>query len=219
MLTELADGLVTLYPHGRITMAVDGGPGVPVGEFADDLATLLRYRGHTVFRAHLDDFHAPAQRRHLRGRYSAEGYLDFSFDESLLRRVLVEPFRLGGSTGFQLAGFDLARNQPYEARWVTAPEDAILIVDGSVLLLPSLRGLWHGSVWLDAPQNSDAAEAISLAPVSYAPVAVPEVSAGVRRNAEANTLYRERVLPGQTAQSAIDISDPAHPRRVLSDFC
>ena len=55
------------------------------------------------------------------------------YDYATFRRVLIDPFRDGtqtsGATGFQLAAFDVARDSVIESQWVTAPRDAVLVVE------------------------------------------------------------------------------------------
>ncbi|MGN7800614.1 hypothetical protein [Leifsonia sp. 22587] len=136
------------YRAGRVIVAVDGGgPGGGMA-FADDLAAVFRESGADTFRASLDGFHTPRAYRTRLGRESAESYYRDGYDESTLRRVLLDPFRLGGSAGFQLSAFDEARDQPVESRWLTAGQDAVLVVDGEFVLRPSLRGSWNASILL-----------------------------------------------------------------------
>ena len=137
VLRELATELLHNYGRGRVLVAVDAAPGTPTAGFADELAEALREQGHAAFRASTADFARPR----------AEGG---GLDESLLRRVLVEPFRLGGSTGWQPAAWDAAADRAVEASWVTGPADAILVVDGAELDADALRGAWHASLWLAA---------------------------------------------------------------------
>src|SRR5688572_2573746 len=124
---ELLESLVAEYAHhyakGRTALAVDGPDGAGKTRFADDLALAFERAGYTVFRASVDDFHQPREHRYRTGRYSPEGYYRDAFDYSVLRRVLLEPFRMGGSTGFQLRGFDLERDVPAESAWMTGPAD------------------------------------------------------------------------------------------------
>jgi hypothetical protein len=61
---------------GRRLVAVEGATDGPAGDFADDLATVLRERGQTVLRRSLGDV-----------------------DEVTLRRDTVEPFRRGTLPG------------------------------------------------------------------------------------------------------------------------
>ncbi|MEO8528303.1 MAG: uridine kinase, partial [Pseudolysinimonas sp.] len=141
---EVLESLVAEFAHnyakGRTTLAVDGPDGAGKTRFADDLALAFRRVGFEVFRASVDNFHRPRALRYVAGRFSPEGYYRDAFDYSLFRRVLLEPFRMAGSTGFVLAGFDLARDAAIEPVWTTGEADAILLVDGVFLNRPELHG-------------------------------------------------------------------------------
>ncbi|HWH97480.1 MAG TPA: uridine kinase [Pseudolysinimonas sp.] len=215
---DLLESLVAEYAHhyakGRTTLAVDGPDGAGKTRFADDLALAFERAGFTVFRASVDDFHRPREYRYRDGRYSAEGYYRDAFDYSVLRRTLLEPFRMGGSTGFQLRGFDLDRDVPVESAWVTAPADAILIVDGVFLNRVELRGAWNYSIWLDA----DAA--VRLARMVERDGADPNPKAeSNRRYSEAHRLYVRDAHPNTTASAIVDNTDPDAPVRRFTDYC
>ncbi|NUU05739.1 hypothetical protein [Leifsonia sp. C5G2] len=140
-------------PAGRVVVAVDGGRIGGTG-FADDLAAVFREAGADTFRASLAGFHTSRAYRTRLGPETPEGYYRDAYDLVALRRVLLDPFRLGGSAGFQTASFDEARDQPVEARWLTAGPDAVLVVDGEFPLRPALRGDWNASVLLvNVPQT------------------------------------------------------------------
>ena len=190
-LDSLADEFLHNYAKGRTLLAVDGIDGAGKTTFADALAERVGRGGHAVFRASIDDFHRPKAERYARGADSPQGvYLD-SFDYALFRRVLVEPFRMGGSAGFVTAGWDLERDVPVEMEWTTGPQDATLIVDGIFLNRLELSGLWNWSVWLEVPQKPSAGQ----------------------------KLYLAEADPRSRASAIIDNSDPEHPRRVFTDSC
>ena len=128
------------------------------------------------------------------GDDTAERYYRYGFDYSLLRRVLVEPFRLGGSTGFVTKAFDPQRGIQVLPKWETGPIDATLIIDGRFINRPELRGLWNYSVFLDS-----------------APVDGPD--------GDADRLYFAEASPRTQATAIIDNSTPATPRRVFADSC
>jgi uridine kinase len=200
VLAALSADILHNYGKGRTIVAVDGVDVADTADFADALAGALRLAGTTVFRASIEGFHRPRAERHARGRDSAEGRYRDSYDYPTFRRTLVEPFRMGGSTGFVPAAFDVERDAQVEPTWLTGPADAVLIVDGVFLNRPELRGLWNYSVWLDSGD---------LAPR-------PEESA---REAGARALYAAESRPRTTATAIIDNSDVEHPRRVFADSC
>ena len=145
----------------------------------------------------MSGFHRPRAERYVRGVDSAEGYYVDSFDYELFRRVLVEPFKLGGSTGFVTSAYDVARDIPVEMSWQTGPQDATLVVDGVFLNRPELRGLWNFSLWLEVDRDTSAE---------------PRVIG-------ADRLYVAQANPRTRATAIVDNSDPEHPRRVFADSC
>jgi len=215
---SLRDEVRHNYPAGRVILAVDGVDGAGKTMFADGFAEAFAEDGTAVYRASIDDFHRPRAERYARGRTSPEGFYRDSFDYPTFRRVLVDPFRDGaqtaGSTGFQLSAFDVTRDAPVDAQWVTAPRDAVLIIDGIFLNRPELRGLWDWSVWLDVPFD-----------VTYARMAERDgcdpdpLAESNRRYYEGQFLYLRDAQPKTAASVIVDNTDPAHPRRVYQDFC
>ncbi|QIG38167.1 uridine kinase [Microbacterium sp. 4R-513] len=213
---ELRDEVRRQYRAGRVIVAVDGRDGAGKTIFADGLAAAFAEDGSAVFRATIDDFHRPRAERYRRGRTSPEGFYRDSYDYATFRRVLIDPFRDGrqtaGTTGFQLSAFDLARDSPVASSWVTAPRDAVLIVDGIFLHRPELRGLWDWSVWLDVPidvayrrmAERDGGDPDFLAPANA-------------RYREGQELYQRDADPRRAASAIVDNIDLAHPRRVHED--
>ncbi len=209
VLDALASEIVTLYGSGRVVVAIDGIDGAGTTHFADDLATTLVATGRSVFRASLDDFHRSRAERHARGADSPEGYYRDSFDYSTFRRVLLEPFRLGGSTAFVTAAFDHRRDAAIPAKWRTGPQDAILIVDGVFLLRPELAGLWNFTVWIDVPREIAEQRMIDRdGPIEDA-----------QRYRGGQELYLAEAKPRAAASAIIDNRDFEHPRRVHADSC
>ncbi len=145
-LRELVGEIAHNYGHGRTIVAVDGSSSTSA--FADDLAAVFGEAGHDAFRASIGDFHRSRAERTRLGEETPERYYAGAYDYGTLRRVLIDPFRMAGSTGFQTAAFDERRDAPVESRWETAQADAILIVDGEFLLRPELRGGWNYAIEL-----------------------------------------------------------------------
>jgi uridine kinase len=181
----LASEILHNYGHGRAIIAVDGRSGSGMHQFGEDLAAALKGGSHAVFQASIDDFRRP---RALR----AGGLYTDGYDYSLLRRVLIDPFRTAGSTGFALTGFDADRDEPvFQPKWKSAGADAVLIVDGVFLNRPELSGIWNYSIWLEDPSIED----------------------------EFDTAYLTAENPSSRATAIYDNSDPEHPRRIFADSC
>ena len=206
VIDALTDEFLHNYSLGRTLIAVDGYEGSGNAQFADELAERLGRGSHAVFRASIDRFHLPRAERYANGD-SADSFYNSSFDYELFRRVLIEPFKLGGSTGFVTEAYDVARDAPIMMQWQTAPQDATLIVDGAFLNRPELRGLWNYSIWLDTD----------------------EVVASGRLRAEggqlsarypgAQALYLAEANPRARATAIVDNTIEDAPRRIFADSC
>src|SRR3954466_2967783 len=99
-LRDLAGEILHNYGRGRTIVAIDGPVRSGKTEFGDDLAAVFTERGHPVFRASLEQFHRSRAEQDAFGPDPPDRYYGYGFDYSLLRRVLIEPFRMAGSTGF-----------------------------------------------------------------------------------------------------------------------
>lgn len=198
------------YPRGRVVVGIDGAPGSGTAFFADGLADVFREAGRAAVRASMRDFHAPRAVR--RRDESGAGYYRDSYDYVTLRRALIDPFRLGGSTGFQTAAFDLARDAPVTSSWTTGPADLVLLVDGEFLLRPAIAGVWNATVFLDVD-----------AVTRYRRLAAPEgrnpdpAAPSNARYVNATELYRAEASPEFAASIAVDNTDEELPLRLYPD--
>ncbi len=189
-LRALADEILQQYGRGRMIVAIDGPLASGKTRFGDDLGEVLAERDHAVFRASMEGFHRSRAAQAEFGDDTPARYFRYGFDESALRRVLVEPFRLGGSTAFVTRVLDPARDAWVEPKWLTGPDDAILVLDGRFVLRERLAGLWDFRIALDGDPVDPADE------LAYA---------------ESD--------PRVVASAVIDDTDPEHPRRRFFDSC
>ena len=213
-LRELVGEIAHNYGHGRVIVAIDGIDGAGKTSFGDDLAAVFREAGHDAFRASMEDFHRSRAERYRDGRESPESFYRDSFDYGTFRRVLIDPFRMAGSTGFQTAAWDVRRDAPTLTRWITGQPDGVLIVDGVFLNRPELRGIWNYSILLEVPWD-----------VAYTRLAErdardpnPDAFANARYR-EGQELYFAEADPRQYASALVDNTDPAHPKRIFADSC
>ena len=207
-LRELATEILGVYGLGRTVVAVDGTDARNRAAFADDLAAVFDELEHPVFRASLRDFrHSRAEQARF-GAESPERLLRYLYDFSLLRRVLLDPFRLGGSTGFVTRAFDADRDTWVQPTWLTGPPDATLILDGEYLNRKELRDLWSYSVLVETEGDA----------VRFGP-GVDDDADPVNEHVVADRLYRGAVRPRSRATAVVDLSNPEDPRRVFLDSC
>jgi len=189
-LRSIADEILQHHGRGRMIVAIDGPLQSGKTAFGDDLAAVLEERDHAVFRASMEGFHRSREAQAVFGPDTPERYSRYGFDESALRRALVEPFRLGGSTAFVTRVWDPTRDAWVEPKWITGPEDAILVIDGRFLLRQRLADLWDLRIALDGD---------------------PVDPADVIAYAEGD--------PRAVASVVVDNRDPEHPmRRFLNGF-
>lgn len=212
--TRLTELMLRRNPSGRRLVAVEGRDGTGKTHFADALQVAFARAGVEAFRASVDDFHRPQAFRYRQGRDSPKGYYEDAFDTELLDRVLLQPFRMGGSTGFQTAAFDLHRDAPVEMVWESAGPDAVLIVDGVFLQRPALAGKWHAVVYLDATDR------VRGERMRARDGAHPDVNhASHTRYREAHDLYEQQSAPGRKAAFIVDNTDWRKPIQAFADSC
>ncbi|TFD08861.1 MULTISPECIES: hypothetical protein [unclassified Cryobacterium] len=189
-LRTLAAEILHNYGRGRTIIAIDGTDAAARATFADDLAAVFREQERHVFRASLRYFqHSRAEQERL-APDTPDRLYRVGYDYSALRRALVEPFRMGGSTGFVTEEFDPDRDAWIQPTWQTAPADATLIIDGDYINRPELHGLWLFSVLLEGERGS-----------------------------EPQTRYLAEVHPRDIVSAVVDETNPQAPRRVLTDRC
>ena len=189
-LRTLATEILHLNGHGRVIVAVDGAEAAGRAAFADDLAAVIDEAGVPSFRASLRYFQRSREDAAQFGADTPERLFRHGYDYSALRRVLLEPFRLGGSTGFVTQVLDPDRDTWIEPTWTTAPADAVLVIDGEFINRAELRDGWNYRIFLEGETTS-----------------------------AADYLYQKEERPRQLASAVIDISAPNAPQRVFSDSC
>lgn len=131
-----------------LRVAIDGRTAAGKTTLSDELAALINRRGQPVIRASIDGFHRPKVERYARGRYSAEGYYYDARDHSAIMRLLLAPLGPHGSRLYRITSFDLEKDQPVVQDPLCAPDNAVLIVDGTFLQRPELRDGWDLTIFV-----------------------------------------------------------------------
>lgn len=171
-------------PH-PLRVAIDGVDAAGKTTLADELAAYLTSKDRCIIRASLDDFHNPASIRYAQGALSAEGFYQDSYNYKGLIENLLNPLGPDGSRAFRTAVFDLKNDRQMTKPEKTAPEDAILILDGIFLLRPDLISYWDLTIYLDVHFRNSSARGIA------------RDSRYLGSIDEAQKKYQARYVPGQ----------------------
>src|ERR1700722_4353324 len=150
LLDRLAGAVESVTTSHPLRVAVDGSPAAGKTTLADELALVLRSRGREVIRASAESFHRPREQRYRRGEFSPEANYHDSFDYDALRQVLLDPLGPDGDRRYQQAVYDLNTDTAVSPPVMTAPADAVLLLDGVFLLRPELAGRWDLSIFVSA---------------------------------------------------------------------
>jgi hypothetical protein len=196
LVDRLADVLAADGRAGRLRVAVDG-PRVAAGAaLAADLVGPLRTRGRPALRVSAWDFLRPASLRFELGRDDPDGFYDSWFDVSALGREVLGPLGDGGTGEHPLALWDPVADRAMRAARVSAPVDAVLLLDGPFLLRPELAWGFDSTIHL------------ALSPAARRR-RVP--AADARRELPAYDRYDAEVAPVETADLVVRLDDPARP--------
>jgi len=207
LLVGLAGRILALPEDAPRTVAIDGMSGSGKTTLAVELAAIVTGAGRTVVAVPYDGFHHPRERRHRRGRLSAEGYLEDSFDAASLRSHVLDPLALGADV--RPAAYDLAADQPVDAEPVPVRPGTVVLVEGSFLLSPEVADRWDLAVLVVA----DPAAVLERALVRDAGLGTPAQvrERYVRRYLAAWSLHEERHDPWSRADVVVDLTDPRRP--------
>jgi hypothetical protein len=140
---------------------------------------------------HADDFLRPASLRFEHGRHDPDAYLEDRLDVGALGREVLDPFAARGR--YLPSLWDEVADRSTRAAVVDAPERAVLVLDGSLLL----------GRWLDA----DLAVHLTVRPATLERRTLPED----RWTLPAFARYEEETDPTQLADVVVHVDDPRHP--------
>jgi uridine kinase len=214
VLEQLCASILAVEIARPLRLAIDGRTASGKTTFADELAALVEARGRKPIRTSIDGFHRPRAERYARGRYSAEGYYLDARDLAAIRSLLLAPLGPGGDRRYRTASFDLETDRPVEQIPMTASRDSVLIVDGTFLQRPELRGHFDLAVFLDTSESISEnrgmlRDAERLGGMDEARRLYAE------RYRLALHFYEEACQPSQLADAVVNNDDLDHPRIVV----
>ncbi|HEY4332622.1 MAG TPA: hypothetical protein VGM78_08635 [Ilumatobacteraceae bacterium] len=211
VLETVAADLAAIDVDHPLRVAVDGITAAGKTTFANGLGAIVAALGRDVIRISMDGFHNPRALRYRQGRGSPDGYYEDAYDFAALRQSVLEPLGDDGDRRYRTAIIDLAADVPVSEADTAAPVDAVLIVDGSFLQKPVLRGAWDVVVYLRA--SFGAAERRGAARDAPAFGGEEAAVAALRsRYHAAQRRYIAECAPELNADIVIDVEDPSSPR-------
>ncbi len=146
MLGRIADHLIA---QGRpLRVAVDGITASGKTTLARELTAAVAGRGRSAAHLSMDGFHHPRAIRHRQGRDSADGYYADAYDFASFQHLVLEPLGPGGDRKYRERIIDLRSDTPIDGPPVEAPEDLVLVVDGSFL---QRELTWDEVIFVDTP--------------------------------------------------------------------
>src|SRR5271169_2054688 len=161
-LIESVADTVSAVSRSRVRVAIDGRTGAGKTSFGHELASALRRLGRPTLRASLDDFKHPWRDARERGydRVTGEGYYRNAYDFRSAVDLLLVPAGPGGSGEVVLCAHDPLTGADHRATFVTASDDAVLIVDSVFALRPEYDAYWDFRIWLEVESQVAVARGI-----------------------------------------------------------
>jgi hypothetical protein len=176
-----------------LRVAIDGHPAAGTADLADALVDPLRLLGHPVLRVSGEWFLRPASIRLERGRTDPDSYYDDWLDVAALRREVLDPLGPGGSGRYLPTLWDPGTDRSTRASYVAAPPNAVLVLDGTLLL-------GHG-----LPLDLSVHLRLSAGARSR------RVASDSRWALPAYDRYEREVDPERVADVLVRVDDPRHP--------
>ncbi|MCC2320983.1 AAA family ATPase [Cellulomonas xiejunii] len=194
----VVDRLTAAVPRGRRALvAVDGVGASGKTTFTARLAAAVR--GRPVVVLHADDFFHPSAVRHARGRWSPEGFWQDAYDYGSLVALALAPLHPDGDGWYSPASFDRVADRVAPAATVRAPDDALVLVEGTFLHRDELREHWDWSVYLHVPFEVAARRMVARDGVDPDPEHGP-----LARYAGAQRRYFAAAAPWRRASLVVD---------------
>jgi uridine kinase len=216
MLERLADLIVAVERPHPVRVAIDGRGGAGKSTLADELVAPIERRGRPAIRAEVDDFYRLEVDKHSRARLTAQAFYD-AYDHAALRRRLLDPLGPGGSRRYRRRWHDGWNEGEIDEPERTAPDDAVLLVDGVFLLRPELAGFWDVRIFVDVDAEQGLARGVERdlvfeAPETRAAGRERRIRVWRERYLPADDAYQRDVQPTILADAVVDNRDPAAPR-------
>jgi uridine kinase len=206
LLDEIATQLPESVDGACVLVGVDGPDGSGKTIFADELASVVGAHDRPVLRISLDDFHNPREIRHRRGRDSPVGFWLDSYNYPRFIADVLDPLSPTGDRRYRPIAHNLQTDAVLDPPWRSAPERAVVIIDGLFLHRDGLADRWAFSIFLDVAFH------VAVARMAARDGTVPDPDhPSMRRYVDAQRIYFSECSPKARATVVVDNADVTEP--------
>lgn len=210
VLAQVAASVCALDLGHPTRVAVDGITAAGKTSLAAELAEAVEHLGRPAATVTMDGYHHQRARRYRQGRRSAAGYFEDAFDCSALVTHVLVPLGPSGDHRYRARIHDLVSDCLIDEPPITAPVDAVIIVDGCFLQRQELAPHWDFRIFVDSPFETARARGIQRDAELFGGVPLAEELYEVRYE-PACRLYLESAQPMRTADVIVDNDDLERP--------
>jgi uridine kinase len=212
---RIAAMVVRVAPEHPTRVAVDGITASGKSTLAAELAAAVGALGRPVAHLSMDGFHHLRAYRRRRGAMSADGYYEDAYELAALRGRVLLPLGPGGDRRYVSRAMDLPTDRVVTEEPRLAPEDLVLVVDGTFLQRPELRADWDHVVFVDTsfPVAEDRGAARDAG--AFGGEEAAREAFRLRYHAACRR-YLAEVDAGGSADQVVRNDDPGHPLLVAS---
>ena len=193
---------------GRPLIAIDGIGASGKSAFTAQLASLIH--GRPIVILHVDDFFNPSAVRHARGRQSPDGFWLDAYNYQALINWALRPIQQTGAYCEGSLDHDLDRTSQPPAR--QAPEQAVVLVEGTFLHRDELQKFWDYSLFLDVPFDIAAQRMTDRDALNGT-----RSAEALPRYIGAQQLYFRQARPWERATLVVDNADFNEPKVIAAD--
>lgn len=148
----LSEKILYLEKSSPVFVGINGVDGSGKTSFTKHLVEYLRTKtNREIISVTVDGFHNPRSVRYEKGRDSAEGFYNDSYNIKGMEEILLKPLSPGGNRRYRTRIFDIKKDIHVTEKERKAQESAILIVEGIFLFRKELLSYWDYKIFLDVP--------------------------------------------------------------------
>jgi len=212
VIRELVRAICELQLPHPTRVGVDGGSNAGKTTLSDELAAALQAAGRQTLRCSFDNFHPKGYKyRTMRGEWTPQLFFDEGYDYATFRAWMLDPLAPGGSRRCCPAILNSYTDVLLREEWHELADDAVVIVDGILLLHPEIAVHWDYLIWLEVDVETMIARACPRDAATWGSAAAVERRYRQFRE-PVQALYQQLANPAIRAHAVVDNRDVERPR-------